>query len=108
MLYKEDSKMAFVKSYKVILCAMLLSLALEPVVPAQKRTNKTPPRARAAEPRASARIIGTPIVLVTKNGDRIAGTLLDITPYSVKVRSENLESFQALDTLASITFGTSA
>lgn len=109
MLYKEDSRKAFVKASKVMLCAMLLSLAVGPVGTAQKkRTGKTPPsRTRpAAEPRASARIIGTPVVLVTKNGDRIAGTLLDITSYSVKVRSENLDSFQALDTLASITFGT--
>ncbi|HYP25813.1 MAG TPA: hypothetical protein VE262_03755 [Blastocatellia bacterium] len=110
MLYKEDSRRPPVRAVKVVLCALLLSLTLGTVESAQRKPRKTQPsRTRpAAEPRPAARIIGSPVVLVTKNGDRIAGTLLDITAYSVKIRSENLDSFQALDTLASITFGAGA
>jgi hypothetical protein len=87
-----------------------MSSTLDSVEGAQKRPRKTPPpRARtAAEPRPTARMIGTPIVLVTRNGDRIQGTLLDITAFSVKIRSENLESYQALDALTSISFGNNA
>jgi len=86
---------------------MVLSLAFDVARGAQKNRKKPAPRARtaAAEPRNTSRMIGSPIVIVTKNGDKIAGTLLDINTFSVKIRADNLESFQALDTLASITFG---
>jgi hypothetical protein len=45
---------------------------------------------------------------VTKNDDRIIGTLLDLTAYSARIRADNLESTIALDTIASISFGQSA
>ncbi len=47
-------------------------------------------------------------MLVTKNGDEIRGTLVDLTAYSARIRQGGLESTIALDTLASISFGSSA
>jgi hypothetical protein len=104
MLHKGYSSRTFVRG---ILGIMLLSLAFDMAEGAQKNRKKPVSRTKAAAavPRATSRIIGTPVVLVTKNGDKIAGTLLDITPFSVKIRADNLDSFQTLDTLASITFG---
>jgi hypothetical protein len=84
---------------------------------AQSR-KKQNPRARGrtaqreklpAQTNANApRIIGTTIVIVTKNEDRITGTLLDLTAYAVRIRADRLESTIALDTIASISFGAAA
>jgi hypothetical protein len=82
---------------------------------AQKRKTQPPaarpratPRERAAQPSANApRMIGSTVVITTKNDDRITGTLLDLSAYSVRVRADRLESTIALDTIASISFGTS-
>jgi len=75
----------------------------------RKQTTPPRPRERASQPATNApRIIGSNIVIVTKNDDRIAGTLLDLTAYSVRIRADNLESTIALDTIASISFGKSA
>jgi hypothetical protein len=69
------------------------------------RTTKKPvPQTDANLPR----IIGSPVEIVTKNGDRISGELLDLTAYSLRIRSEGLESIIALDTVASLSFGASA
>lgn len=106
MLHKGYSSRTLIRG---ILAIMVLSLAFDMAEGAQKSRKRPASRTRpaTAEPRTTSRVIGTPVVLVTKNGDKIAGTLLDITPFSVKIRADNLESFQALDTLASITFGPS-
>lgn len=83
---------------------------------AQKRKNQKPAprprttsRDRAAQPNPNApRLIGSTVVITTKNEDRITGTLLDLTAYSVRIRADNLESTIALDRVASISFGASA
>ena len=73
------------------------------------QTRKKPrPRApqKPAETRpAGPRIVGSPVTLVTKNGDRINGVILDLTAYSVRIRAGNLESVHALDTIAAMSFG---
>src|SRR5206468_663376 len=80
----------------------------------QQRKKTTPPaKTHTAKPRPApakpapkpARMIGSTIVIITKNEDRIAGELLDLSPYSVRIKSENLESTIALDTIDSIVFG---
>ena len=97
---------------KSILIAVVLSLSLGASAFAQKRTkprasNRT--RTSTREPASSAankpRLIGSQVVIITKNDDRIAGTLLDLTAYSVRIRADNLESTIALDTIASLSFG---
>ena len=73
------------------------------------QTRKKPrPRApqKPVETRpAGPRIVGTPVLLITKNGDRINGVILDLTAYSVRIKASNLESVHALDTIASMSFG---
>lgn len=71
-----------------------------------KKPRPRAPRETAASPQAGPRIIGSQVTLITKNGDRIAGVILDLTAYSVRIRANNLESTIALDTLASMSFGT--
>jgi hypothetical protein len=72
--------------------------------PARPRATNSQPADAATKPR----IIGSTVSIVTKNGDRIAGELLDLNAYSVKFKADNLESTIALDTIASLTFGSPA
>jgi len=80
----------------------------------QKQKKKTPSRSQTAsrQPPAATptrpRIIGSTVVIITKNGDRITGEVLDLTAYSVRLRADNLESTIALDTIASLAFGGAA
>ena len=72
--------------------------------PRSRSTNNQPP----AETLTKPRIIGSNILIVTKNGDRIAGEVLDLTAYSIKLKADNLESTIALDTIASLSFNDAA
>src|SRR5215216_7981436 len=94
---------------KRISLLLLICIFASSVAFAQKRKKQAPaprPRERAVQPRTIApRIIGSKVVIVTKSDDRITGTLLDLTAYSVRIRADNLESTIALDTIASISFG---
>ena len=98
---------------KSICVVVILSLSLTATAFAQKRKQRANPRTRVTkrEPATNdnavnkPRLIGSPIVIITKNDDRITGTLLDLTAYSVRIRADNLESTIALDTIASISFG---
>jgi len=94
---------------------MVISLCAGPTVEAQKsKKKKAPSRPRSvaaqpsAAPTAKPRIIGSTVVIITKNGDRITGEVLDLTAYSVRLRADNLESTIALDTIASMSFGGAA
>jgi hypothetical protein len=96
---------------RYIVALLIISLCAG-VSTAQKR-KKPAPRTRSTTSPSSAavnkpRIIGAPIVIITKNGDRITGELLDLTAYSARIRSNNLESSIALDTVASLSFGEAA
>jgi hypothetical protein len=81
---------------------------------AQAKKKKAPPRSRvtnnqpAAETLTKPRIIGSNILIITKNGARITGEVLDLTAYSVKLKADNLESTIALDTIASLSFNDAA
>ncbi|HEY7911619.1 MAG TPA: hypothetical protein VIG62_06870 [Blastocatellia bacterium] len=95
---------------KPVALALIATLSLCGMAEAQKRKpskSTTRPRTatRPAETKPAARIIGSPVVIVTKTGDKINGALLDITAYSVRIRTGNLESVHALDTIESLTFG---
>lgn len=95
-----------------LIALIVISLCAGTTAEAQKR-KKTPVRSRAAgaQPAAStnkARIIGSSVVVITRNGDRITGEVLDLTAYSVRLRADNLESTIALDTIASLSFGDAA
>ncbi len=92
---------------KQVAFALIATLSLCGIAEAQKRKpSRSTNRPRVtAEPKPVARIIGTPVVIVTKTGDRINGTLLDLTAFSVRIRAGSLESAHALDTLESLSFG---
>lgn len=88
---------------------LLITLLLIGSAGAAQTRKKPRPRApqKPAETRpAGPRIVGSQVLLVTKNGDRINGVILDLTAYSVRIRANNLESVHALDTIASMSFGT--
>lgn len=101
------SMVTFMKSILALLIAVLLTVS---PAGAQKR-KKPAPRPRAAAQPSDAgkpRVIGSTVVIITKNGDRITGELLDLTSYSVRIRADNLESSIALDTIASLSFSGAA
>jgi hypothetical protein len=92
---------------KSLIALLMLVLCAGSTAIAQKR-KKPASRARSATSESSSavvnkpRIIGSRIVIITKNGDRIEGELLDLTAYSARIRANNLESTIALDTVASL------
>ncbi|HSB11394.1 MAG TPA: hypothetical protein VLM38_18040 [Blastocatellia bacterium] len=96
---------------KSIVALLIISVCVGSTADAQKRTKKPAPRSRGTitQPSSTAvnkpRIIGSAVVIITKNGDRIAGELLELTAYSVRIRANNLESTIALDTIASLSLG---
>src|SRR5690242_11640011 len=49
-------------------------------------------------------MIGATINLITKNGEKLTGELRDITTYSLRLKTGNLESTIALETIAAIQF----
>ena len=98
---------------KIPLTLLIVALLLVPADAAQKR-KKVRPRTVTRKPAAVATpavkppaspLAGTAVVIVTKNTDRIVGTIIDLNAYSIRIRSEGLESVLALDTISSLTFG---
>ena len=95
---------------KSIIAILILSVCAGTAAEAQKRKKKPArPRATNSQPAppttTKPRILGSTVSIVTRNGDRITGELLDLTAYSVRFRADNLESTLALDTIASLSFG---
>jgi hypothetical protein len=93
-----------------IIAVIAISLFVGTAAEAQKQKKKPPARSRNAASTSPAtlqkpRIIGSNAVIITKNGDRMTGEVLDLTAYSVRLRTANLESTIALDTIASMSFG---
>jgi hypothetical protein len=96
-----------------LIAVIVITLCAGTAAEAQKRKKKTPARSRASSQPSAAtltkpRIIGSTVVIITKNGDRITGEVLDLTAYSVRLKADNLESTIALDTIASLSFGGAA
>jgi hypothetical protein len=95
---------------KPVIAFLVCSLIIPSAANAQKR-KKAPSRAKAASAPADSgkpRMIGSTVVITTKNGDRITGELLDLTAYSVRIKADNLESAIALDTIATLSFNSAA
>jgi hypothetical protein len=94
------------KTGAVILITLLMSAAAV----GQKRkkpraTARTRPAAHADSSANAPRMVGSQVVIVTKNDDRIVGTLIDLTAYSIRIKADNLESTISLDRIASLSFG---
>lgn len=96
-----------------IVVVLIIALAASTTANAQKR-KRPASRTRAsksqqpAAPVTRPRIIGSSVLIITRNGDRISGEVLDLTAYSIRIRSNNLESTISLDTIASLSFGGAA
>jgi hypothetical protein len=88
-----------------------MSLLMNAAAMGQKRKKpRHPSRSRAAAARAEPantgpRMVGSTVVIITKNDDRIVGTLVDLTAYSVRIKADNLESTISLDRIATLSFG---
>jgi hypothetical protein len=50
-------------------------------------------------------MVGTQVVITTKSGAIIRGQFVDLNSYSIRIRSDNLESTIALETIGGISFG---
>ena len=103
-------KRQLVSKMKRLLTLLTVPLLLVPVEGAQKR-KPTRPRTVAHKPAAPevkppvSPLAGTSVVIITKNRDRIVGTIIDLNAYSIRIKSEGLEAALALDTISSLTFG---
>lgn len=96
-------------------CAVILmSLLIFTAASGQKRKKpRHPARPRAAAAKAEPsnsgpRMVGSTVVIITKNDDHIVGTLLDLSAYSIRIKADNLESTISLDRIASLSFGDTA
>jgi len=93
-----------------LITVIVILLCAGTAAEAQKQKKKPavrPRNAGATSPAnpAKPRIIGSTAVIITKNGERLTGEVLDLSAYSVRLRADNLESTIALDTIASMSFG---
>ncbi|MEN3335390.1 MAG: hypothetical protein V7641_4755 [Blastocatellia bacterium] len=93
-------------------CAVILmSLLMNAAAMGQKRKKPRHPSrshtaaARPIPPSNGPRMVGSSVIIITKNDDRIVGTLVDLTAYSVRIKADNLESTISLDRIASLSFG---
>lgn len=96
---------------KSLIVTLIVALALVSSAGALQKKKPAPKKKPAAQKASSPvdsstpGIIGTKVFLETKNGDRISGELLGLNAYSIRLRSDQLESTIALDTLAQVSFG---
>jgi hypothetical protein len=72
--------------------------------PTGKRTTAQPKSTPGAAITNTPRVIGANITITTKGGNNISGSLMDLTAYSVRIKSGGLESTLALETIAAISF----
>jgi len=95
---------------KSLIAIIAITMFAATTVEAQAKKKKPPARSRttnseaAPAPLTKPRIIGSNVIIVTKNGDRITGEVVDLSAYSVKLKVDSLESTIALDTIASLSF----
>lgn len=94
---------------KSIIALAIIFLVAAPAAAQKHRKPASRSRRTTAQPSIGAinkpHLIGSTVVIITKNGDRITGEVLDLSAYSIRIRANNLESTIALDTVASLSFG---
>jgi len=96
---------------KSILIPVMLSLCLPASAQAQKRKSapsRTKSTARKANPdAAAATIAGSPVTVLTKDGNKVSGQVVSLDASAVKVKTADQESSIPLPTVASLSFGES-
>jgi hypothetical protein len=96
--------------------ALILSLCLIASVPAQKRKGvrsrkrasvpaSGPPSAQS--PLEAPRYLGTSVVIRLKDGNQIAGQLLELSEQGARIKSGETETTIALDVISSLSFAAS-
>ncbi|MFY9609656.1 MAG: hypothetical protein WAU45_13700 [Blastocatellia bacterium] len=98
---------------KSLILTLIVVLLLVSVAGAQKKKaapKKKPVPQKSSPPvnTSTPGIIGSKVFVETKNGDRISGELLGLSAYSIRLRSDQLESAIAMDTIAQVSFGAPA
>jgi hypothetical protein len=95
---------------KSLLLTLIVALSLVSSTAAQTKKKPVPKKKPAPQKTnppvktSTPGIIGSKVLLETKNGDRISGELLDLSAYSIRLRSDQLESTIALATIAHVSF----
>jgi hypothetical protein len=99
---------------KKLLFLFILSLSVGSIAIAQK-SKKPRPRPTTKQPASKpaavtpappiAPSIGASVNILTKGGDKLAGQLLDINAFSIRIRSNNLDSAIPVESIAAISFG---
>jgi hypothetical protein len=100
---------------KKIIFILVLSLSMGAIAEAQKgkrprsATKKPAVKSAKSAPVTSATptapVIGSVVNILTKGGDKLTGQLLDMSAYSVRIRSDNLDSAIPMESIISISFG---
>jgi hypothetical protein len=101
---------------KKIIILFILSLAFGSIAFAQK-SKKSRPRPSTKQPASkpapvtpappTAPSIGSTVNILTKGGDKLTGQLLDVNAFSIRIRSNSLDSAIPVDSIAAIAFGSS-
>jgi hypothetical protein len=109
------TKQRFFMNKKIVLILILL-LSVSSIAEAQKSKKpqkRSPVKKPAINPSPNAPatpiapIIGSVINILTKSGDKFTGELLDINAFSVRIRSNNLDSAIPVESITGISFGSS-
>ncbi len=107
------TKQRFFMNKKITLI-LLLILSVSPIAVAQKskKTQKrTPAKKNVSKPAPVtpatpiAPILGSVVNILTKSGDKLTGELLDMNAYSLRIRSNNLDSAIPVESIAAVSFG---
>ncbi|HWP44645.1 MAG TPA: hypothetical protein VNO14_15465 [Blastocatellia bacterium] len=92
---------------RIAISLIVIALLASADTYAQRRRSQTRrPAAKEPAKQPASKMVGTPVVITTKTGDLIRGQLIDLSAYSIKIKSGNLESTISLETIAAISFGT--
>jgi hypothetical protein len=99
---------------KKIVLILILLLSVSSIAEAQKSKKsqkRSPAKKPAINPASTAPatpiapIIGSVINILTKSGDKFTGELMDINAFSIRIRSNNLDSAIPVESIASLSFG---
>src|ERR1051325_2010746 len=91
----------------VLLCLLAGSVAgaQKNKKPPAKSPAKAAPKATPSGAPTTAPILGSSVTILTKGGDKLTGDLVDLSAFSVRIRSNNLESAVPFESIAAISFG---
>jgi hypothetical protein len=97
---------------KWMLIFLALSLSAPPLARAQRRKGSSPRKSTtkkaAADAPATPSIAGSPVVVVTRDGNKLSGEILDLNASAVRIKAADQESSVSLTSVSSLSFGSSS